>query len=139
MQAAPYFPELPRGADQRGTLNGMLAKCAAGLLFLLALAGCAGTEPGADALSTPSPQATAAPAAAPQPAAPPPTRAIRDNARPAPTPAAPPVVEEPMTRERASMICWSKYEDGRRKMSLDQRADLVDKCVKATMRGEKAN
>ena len=112
----------------------MQAKCAAGFLLLLALAGCAGTEPGADALSTPGPLATAGPAPAPQPAAPP-TRAIRDNARPAPTPA----VEEPMTRERASMICWSKYEDGRRKMSLDQRADLVDKCVKATMRGEKAN
>jgi hypothetical protein len=44
-----------------------------------------------------------------------------------------------MTHERASMICWSKHDDGRRKLSLDQRADLVDQCVKATMRGQKVN
>jgi hypothetical protein len=120
------------------------------LLFVLALAGCAVGEPGSAALTTtPAPQASAAaPAVAlqepvatsipsPNPPPEPERQPLARAATPpqAPAPAAEP--QEPMTHERASSICWMKYEDGRHKMSLDQRADLVDKCVKATLAGEK--
>lgn len=87
----------------------------------------------------PAPQASAMvpvpsapPVAAPPPAEEPkPVAAAARRAAPPPPPA--PEPQEPMTHERASAICWMKYEDGRRKLTLDQRADLVDKCVKATL------
>jgi len=114
-----------------------------------------GTAPGYIApASAPATAVAPAPvpptAAAPAPSSPPPAAAPPPSRRPVPAaarattpPQAPPEPaaepQEPMTHERASMLCWSKFEDGRKKLSLDQRADLVDKCVKATMRGEKVN
>ena len=128
------------------------------LLICLGLAGCAATsEPGgqttltsvmAPQASAPppavAPQATAAPPTAlppaPQPtpahipAAGPPSRSAVATRPPEPPPPEPKAEPElPMTHERASSLCWMKYEDGRKKLTLDQRADLVDKCVKATM------
>ena len=37
--------------------------------------------------------------------------------------------EGPVTRERASAMCWMKYEQGRKDLPIDKRADLVNKCV----------
>lgn len=40
-----------------------------------------------------------------------------------------------MTHEKASTICWMRYEDAKLKLSLDKRADLVNQCVDDTLRG----
>ena len=48
-------------------------------------------------------------------------------AQPAPEP------EEPLTVERASATCWMTYERQRR-LSLDARAALVDKCIDDRMK-----
>lgn len=85
-----------------------------------------------------APVAVSPPVAAPPPAEEPkpaPAAARRAAPPPPPEPAPAPEPQEPMTHERASAICWMKYEDGRRKLTLDQRADLVDQCVKATLAG----
>ena len=37
--------------------------------------------------------------------------------------------EPPMTRARAAQECWMKTEKGGASMSLDKRADIVDKCI----------
>jgi hypothetical protein len=42
----------------------------------------------------------------------------------------------PMTKEKASTICWMKYEKGLNDAGLDKRADLVNKCVADTMSGK---
>jgi hypothetical protein len=39
-----------------------------------------------------------------------------------------------ITRERVSAGCWMKYERGRNDLPLEQRADLVNKCVDDTLR-----
>jgi hypothetical protein len=39
-----------------------------------------------------------------------------------------------VTREKISAMCWMKYEQGRKDQSLDKRADLVDACIKQTMK-----
>jgi len=39
-----------------------------------------------------------------------------------------------VTREKISAMCWMKYETGRRDQALDQRADMVDACIKQTMK-----
>lgn len=44
----------------------------------------------------------------------------------------------PMTETEASAQCWMKYERGRRDLPLDQRADLVNKCIDAKMHGRAA-
>lgn len=151
-------PLAPRALGTQGQIKAMRLAAA---FIGLALAGCAMTEPTGDvAMTAPGPQTAAPAAAAPPPATPsatpsatPPTaapapppapaprvpRATRGNAAPPPAPEPAAAPEEPMTRERASQICWGKYDDRRKKLSLDQRADLVDKCVRATMRGEKVN
>jgi hypothetical protein len=39
-----------------------------------------------------------------------------------------------ITREKINAMCWMKYENGRRELSLEKRADLVDICVKDTLK-----
>jgi hypothetical protein len=39
-----------------------------------------------------------------------------------------------VTREKINAMCWMKYEKGRRDISVDKRADLVDECVKETLK-----
>jgi hypothetical protein len=117
------------------------------LLLGFALLGCAtngastpqtvANAPAAAPAATPAaatPAAAAPPAATPAPAAP--AAGPRRAAAPPRAPEPPPEPEEPMTHERAAQICWGKYQADRR-LNLDQRADAVDKCVKATLRGEK--
>ncbi len=55
-------------------------------------------------------------------------------AQPAPVTIATPARAEPLTPERAKEQCWMKYE-GDRKLNIDKRADLVDRCVKEKMAG----
>lgn len=43
--------------------------------------------------------------------------------------------QAPLTDQEASAQCWMKYEKGRGDLSLDKRADLVDKCIDAKMHG----
>jgi hypothetical protein len=42
----------------------------------------------------------------------------------------------PMDKQKASTICWMKYEKGNGDLPLDKRADLVNKCVHDTMAGK---
>ena len=42
--------------------------------------------------------------------------------------------EGPMTREKASSMCWMKSES-RRDLALEARADFVNKCVAETLKG----
>ena len=41
----------------------------------------------------------------------------------------------PMTHRDAALYCWMKTEHGRAGLSLDKRADVVDKCIKEKMQG----
>ncbi len=43
--------------------------------------------------------------------------------------------EPPMTHTRAAEQCWMATEKGAASMSLDKRADLVDKCIDDKMKG----
>jgi hypothetical protein len=43
--------------------------------------------------------------------------------------------EPPMTHTRAAEQCWMGTEKGAASMSLDKRADLVDKCIEDKMKG----
>jgi hypothetical protein len=43
-------------------------------------------------------------------------------------------MEGGVTREKINAMCWMKYEKGRRDISVDKRADLVDECVKETLK-----
>ena len=54
---------------------------------------------------------------------------------PAPDVAAAP--EEPMTHQRAAEQCWMATEKGHADLSLDQRADIVTKCIDEKMSGKK--
>jgi hypothetical protein len=49
-----------------------------------------------------------------------------------PTPPPDPEPEEPMTRERASGMCWMRHD--RSRAGLDARMKLVDKCIDEKMR-----
>ncbi len=40
---------------------------------------------------------------------------------------------KPMTRTDAARECWMATEHGRQDISLDKRADIVDKCIKDKM------
>ena len=40
----------------------------------------------------------------------------------------------PVTRERASAMCWMKYEQGRKDLPIDKRADLVNQCVTESLK-----
>jgi hypothetical protein len=44
---------------------------------------------------------------------------------------------QPLTQQRASEDCWMETEQGAKSLPLDQRAKLVDKCVKDKMSGAK--
>jgi hypothetical protein len=44
---------------------------------------------------------------------------------------------QPLTRQRASEDCWMETEQGAKGLSLEKRANLVDKCVKDKMSGAK--
>jgi hypothetical protein len=39
-----------------------------------------------------------------------------------------------VTREKINAMCWMKYENGRRDMPVEKRADLVDECVQETLK-----
>jgi len=45
---------------------------------------------------------------------------------------------QPITHQQAALDCWMGTEHLARTMSLDQRADLVDKCIDEKMKGEPA-
>ncbi len=47
--------------------------------------------------------------------------------------------EPPMTHTRAAEQCWMSTEKGAASMSLDKRADLVDKCIDEKMKGGSAS
>ena len=78
--------------------------------MLLALSACAGGNSSAD-LAPAAPQQTAA-----APAAPPPS--------------------EPLTPEKAKAECWMKYEGDKKIKNIDQRLELVEKCVDETQRNQ---
>jgi hypothetical protein len=39
-----------------------------------------------------------------------------------------------VTREKINAMCWMKHERGRSDMPVEKRADLVDACVKQTLK-----
>ena len=39
-----------------------------------------------------------------------------------------------VTREKINAMCWMKYEKGRKDISVEKRADLVDQCVQDTLK-----
>jgi hypothetical protein len=39
-----------------------------------------------------------------------------------------------ITREKINAMCWMKYEQGRRDIQIDKRADLVNACVQQTLK-----
>jgi hypothetical protein len=39
-----------------------------------------------------------------------------------------------VTREKINAMCWMKYEQGRRDMPVEKRADLVNDCVAQALR-----
>jgi type IV pilus biogenesis protein CpaD/CtpE len=45
--------------------------------------------------------------------------------------------EPPMTHQRAAGECWMATEKGRAAMPLDQRADIVTKCIDQKMKAAK--
>lgn len=53
---------------------------------------------------------------------------------PAPAAKAP---EPPLTHTRAAEQCWMSTEKGAASMSLDKRADVVDKCIADKMKAAK--
>jgi hypothetical protein len=46
--------------------------------------------------------------------------------------------EPPMTHSRAATECWMSTEKGRAGQSLDQRADIVTKCIDEKMKAAQA-
>jgi hypothetical protein len=80
------------------------------------------------------PSLAAAPTAAPASAQPGSAAANRASARVADRAAPEPA--EPVTEQQASADCWMHYENGRRSLSLDARAKLVDKCIDDRMHGQ---
>jgi hypothetical protein len=47
--------------------------------------------------------------------------------------------EPPMTHTRAAEQCWMSTEKGGASLSLDKRADLVNKCIEDKMKGGSAS
>ena len=106
---------LPTSAITRFTSGALLVAAA------LSLAACETTRTG-----------VAGPAAQAQPAA-----AAVASAEP-PNPMAPDRVTKskgPMTHRQAALYCWMSTEHGRKDLPLDQRADIVDQCIKKKMVG----
>jgi len=48
----------------------------------------------------------------------------------------PEVAAAPPTRQQAALDCWMGTEKSSRTLSLDQRADLVNKCIDEKMKGQ---
>ncbi len=44
-----------------------------------------------------------------------------------------------ITREKINAMCWMKYEQGRRDVQIDKRADLVNACVDETLKEHPLN
>ena len=85
------------------------------------------------------PSLAAAPTAAPpsaQPASAQPGSAAANRASARVADRAAPEPAEPVTEQQASADCWMHYENGRRSLSLDARAKLVDKCIDDRMHGQ---
>jgi ABC-type glycerol-3-phosphate transport system substrate-binding protein len=59
------------------------------------------------------------------------------NTTSAPAPAAP-APKPAMTHTQAALECWMATEKGRKDLPLDQRADIVDACIKDKMSGKPA-
>jgi hypothetical protein len=57
------------------------------------------------------------------------------GAGPGPMAAAP---QPPMTHSRAAEECWMGTEKSDARMNLDQRADVVDRCIRNKMMGSPA-
>jgi|SRR4051812_5640244 hypothetical protein len=93
------------------------------LLFCLALAGCAGGNPPSDV--TGSTQANASAARPHSPLA----RAAQASGKKDDW-----WKEGGVTREKVNAMCWMKYETGRKDIQIDKRADLVNDCVKQTLK-----
>ena len=98
------------------------------LLCCLALAGCAGSDPARDSAPSLEPVA-AAPSAA--------GRAAQASAK------KPDKKdgknddwwnEGGVTREKINAMCWMKFEQGRKDMPVEKRADLVNVCVQQTLK-----
>jgi len=90
------------------------------VLFCLALAGCAGESAPRDLTgSTPSASRPQSPLARAAQAS-----GKNDNWW----------KEGGVTREKINAMCWMKYEKGRNDMPVEKRADLVNDCVKQTLK-----
>ena len=85
------------------------------LLLCLALAGCAG----ANSAQVAAPSEPAAPTASAPPGHNAHASAKKDDWW----------KEGGVTREKISAMCWMKYEQGRKDLPIDKRADLVNACV----------
>ena len=59
------------------------------------------------------------------------------NTAGAPAPAAP-APKPAMTHTQAALECWMATEHGRKDLPLDQRADIVDACIKDKLSGKPA-
>jgi len=46
------------------------------------------------------------------------------------------VPAQPLTHQEASLQCWMATEKDAARMTLDHRADVVDQCIEAKMKGE---
>jgi hypothetical protein len=119
------------------------------LLLCLVLAGCAGANASHTSFATePEPGPASAEAAnavaqaddpplLPGPAGQPAPR--RSKSKSAAKPKADPAKEEwwkegGVTREKINAMCWMKYENGRRDLPVEKRADLVNDCVQQTLK-----
>jgi hypothetical protein len=56
----------------------------------------------------------------------------------APSMAAAPTPQPPMTHRQAAEECWMGTEKADARMNLDKRADVVDRCIEQKMKGAPA-
>ena len=93
------------------------------LLFCLALAGCAGGNAPSDVTgSTPAASGASRPHS-------PLARAAQASGKKDDW-----WKEGGVTREKINAMCWMKYETGRKDLPVEKRADLVNDCVKQTLK-----
>jgi hypothetical protein len=124
------------------------------LLLCLALAGCAGADAAHSSFAPEATPAATSPAAAAGDAVAQAEKADDPPLLPGPMgqpaarkPKGKPAAAKPdsgpkeewwkdggVTREKINAMCWMKYENGRRDMPVEKRADLVDICVKETLK-----
>jgi hypothetical protein len=101
------------------------------LMFCLVLAGCAGANANTSAEMTGS---TPAAATAPSPVAREAQASDRRSDKRSDKHEDERWMEGGVTREKINAMCWMKYENGRRDMPVEKRADLVDECVQQTLK-----